>query len=155
MEITVVIILLLIGIILFLLELFLIPGLSIAGIAGTISIIGAVIYAYTEIGTTAGHITFTGSIVLTAIAIWIFLRSRALERLSLKTEIDGKNEPLKDVVVEIGDTGITVSRLAPMGKVKVNGYIMEAKTSDDFIDEGEDIVILEIFKTNVLVERKK
>jgi len=37
-------------------------------------------------------------------------------KMSLKTEIDGKNDPLKDVDVKIGDVGITSSRLAPMGK---------------------------------------
>jgi membrane protein implicated in regulation of membrane protease activity len=41
-----------------------------------------------------------------------------------------------------------------MGKVKVNGFIVEAKTNSDFIDDGDEIVVLEVLKTNVLVERK-
>ena len=59
-----------------------------------------------------------------------------------------------DVSVEVGDTGITSSRLAPMGKVKVNGHIVEAKTNDDFIDEGVEVKVLEVMNTNILVERK-
>ena len=154
MEITIVVVLLLVGIIFFLLELFLIPGISIAGIAGTLFVGGAVYYAYDKIGNTAGHLTLLGGIVLLGIAVWIFLRSKALEKMSLKAGIDGKNDPLKDVSVEVGDTGITSSRLAPMGKVKVNGHIVEAKTNDDFIDEGVEVTVLEVMNTNILVERK-
>ncbi len=30
---------------------------------------------------------------------------------------------------------------------------MEAKTADDFIDQNEEIVVKEVYKTNVLVEK--
>ncbi|MGB4414756.1 MAG: NfeD family protein [Paludibacter sp.] len=153
MEITIVVVLLLIGIIFFLVELFLIPGISLAGIAGTLFVGAAVYYAYSQIGNTAGHLTLLGGVVFLGIAVWIFLRSKTLEKMSLKTEIDGKNDPLKDVDVKIGDVGITSSRLAPMGKVKINGHIVEAKTNDDFIDEGVEVKILEVMNTNILVER--
>lgn len=153
MEIAIVLVLLLVGIIFLLLELFLIPGLSLAGIAGTISMGAAVYYAYAQIGNTAGHLTLIGGLLLSAIAVWIFIKSKALEKMSLKTEIDGKVDPLAEVKVSIGDTGVTASRLAPMGKVKINGFVMEAKTNDDFIDEGSEIRVIDILKTNVLVER--
>ncbi|MDD5185402.1 MAG: NfeD family protein [Paludibacter sp.] len=153
MDITIVIILLIVGVIFFIVELFLIPGISVAGIAGTLFMGGAVYYAYTHISSTAGHLSLVGSILLLGIAIWIFLRSKALDRFSLKAEITGKNDPLESVVIHIGDKGISQSRLAPMGKVKVNGFIVEAKTNDDFIDPGVEVVVLDIFKTNILVER--
>ena len=87
------------------------------------------------------------------ISIWLFLRSRALEKMSLTTVIDGKNEPLKDMNIQVGDTGIALSRLAPMGNVRINGQTVEAKTYDDFIDQGEAVVVKQVFSTNVLVER--
>ncbi len=153
MDVTIVVVLLLLGILFFLLELFLIPGISLAGIAGTVFMGGAIYYAYSVIGNGAGHITLASSLVLLAITIWIFVRSNALEKMSLKTEIKGKNDPLENMVLNIGDKGITQSRLAPMGKVKVNGHIVEAKTNDDFIDPGVEVIILQVFNTNILVER--
>jgi len=153
MEITIVLVLLLAGIAFLLLELFLIPGLSLAGIASVLLTGSAIYYAYTNIGSTAGHFTLMGGLLLSGIAVWVFLKSKALEKMSLKTEIDGKNDPLANVKIAVGDTGKAISRLAPMGKVKVNGYTMEAKTNDDFVDEGSPIRIVEILKTNVLVER--
>jgi membrane-bound ClpP family serine protease len=154
MEIAVVFILLLVGVLLLLMEMFLIPGLSIAGIGGVVFLGGAVYYAYAFIGVEAGHLTLIGAAIMMIVAIWVFLRSKALERMSLKTEIDSKNDPLKDVDVKVGDEGITSSRIAPMGKVKINGSVIEAKTTDDFIDENTEIVVTKVYSTNVLVERK-
>lgn len=155
MEITIVIVLLLIGIIFILLELFLIPGISIAGIAGTIFMVGSVFYAYSQIGATAGHITLFGSVVLLVITVTIFVRSKALEKMSLRTNITGKNDPLMNIEINVGDIGITTSRLAPMGKVKINGKIVEAKTNDDFVDQGTEVRVSQVFSTNILVERIK
>lgn len=155
MEIAVVFILLLVGIILLLVEMFLIPGLSIAGIGGVIFLGGAIYYAYAFIGAEAGHLTLVGAAIMMIIAVWIFLRSKALERMSLKTEIDSKNDPLKDIDVKVGDVGLTSSRLAPMGKIKIDGHIVEAKATDDFIDENTEVIVTQVYNTNVLVERKK
>lgn len=154
METVIVILLVIVGVVLLLVELFLIPGVSVAGIAGVFFFGGAIYYAYEALGSTAGHLTLFASLVVLVLAVWIFVRSRALEKMALNTEIDGKNDPLKDVKVQIGDSGTAVSRLAPMGKVKVNGFIIEAKTNSDFIDDGEEIVVLEVLSTNVLVEKK-
>ena len=155
MEIAVVFILLLVGVILLLVEMFLIPGLSIAGIGGVIFLGGAIYYAYAFIGAEAGHLTLVGAAIMMIIAVWIFLRSKALERMSLKTEIDSKNDPLKDIDVKVGDVGLTSSRLAPMGKIKIDGHIVEAKATDDFIDENTEVIVTQVYNTNVLVERKK
>lgn len=154
MDVSIVIILLLLGIAFFLLELFLIPGVSIAGIAGTLFVMIAVYYAYTQIGPMGGHMTLVGGAALMGLSIWFFLRSRALEKMSLQTTIDGKNDPMLNMNIHVGDAGVTLSRLAPMGNVRINNQTLEAKTNDDFIDEGEMIVVRQVFSTNVLVERK-
>lgn len=154
MEITVVFILLLVGVALLLIEMFLIPGLSIAGIGGLIFLGGAIYYAYAFIGPDAGHLTLLAGFIMMVIAVWIFIRSKALERMSLKTEIESKNDPLKGIDVKVGDVGTTSSRLAPMGKIKVHGQVVEAKALDDFIDQDVEVVIIKVQSTNVLVERK-
>ena len=153
MEITIVSVLLLLGVVFFLIELFLIPGISFAGIAGTAFLGGAVYYAYSHIGSSAGHITLFVGIALLVISIWIFVKAKTLEKMSLKTEIKGKNDPLENIHIMVGDKGVTASRLAPMGKVKINGHIVEAKTNDGFMDQGVEVVVLEVMNTNILVEK--
>lgn len=152
MNIAIVCILLLVGIIFFLIELFLLPGFSVAGIVGLLFVGGAVYYAFAFVGGLAGTVTLIGGLLLFAVAIGWFMRSKALDKMTLKTDITGKVDPLEGINIQPGDTGKTMSRLAPMGKVRINNAVVEAKTNDDFIDPGEDIVVLEVYKTNVLVE---
>jgi len=78
------------GILFLLLEMFLLPGFGIAGISGFACLVAAVVVAYIKIGAMAGHITLLAVVVLSALAIWGFLRSNALEKMSLDTTIDSK-----------------------------------------------------------------
>lgn len=89
-EILLVALLVLVGVILLVLELFLIPGFGIAGISGFGCLLGAVLAAYLKISALAGHITLAATVVLSALAIWGFLRSRALDKMALDTKIEGK-----------------------------------------------------------------
>lgn len=153
MDIIIVVSLLVLAIAFLLIEFFLIPGVSIAGGAGLVLMAVSVWYAYSHIGPVAGNITLVGSFALTGLSVWFFLKSRALEKMSLKTNITGKVDNIDEEVIKVGDRGITISRLAPMGKIRVNGLIMEAKTNDEFIDQNVAIVVLEVYNTNVLVEK--
>ena len=103
MNILILVLLSLAGIVLLVLELFLIPGIGIAGIAGGGCLVGAVVYAYMAIGATSGHITFFVVLAATAIAIYAFYKSRAIEKMSLDTKIDDK--------VELAAPGKKITRL--------------------------------------------
>lgn len=152
MDVTIVLLLLFLSAVFFLVELFFLPGISVAGVAALLFAGAAVFYAYT-ISPVAGHLTLAGSFVVAGLGVWLFIRSKTLERISLKTDIDSRIEPLKDMDIRVGDKGITASRLAPMGQVKIAGRTVEAKTNDDFIDEGQTVVVLEVKNTNIVVER--
>jgi len=69
---------------------FLLPGFGIAGISGFACLIAAVVVAYMYLGAMAGHITLLAVVVLAALAVWGFIRSHALEKMSLDTTIDSK-----------------------------------------------------------------
>lgn len=90
MNILLVVMLIVAGAVLLLLELFLLPGFGIAGIAGFMSLAGAVVAAYLEIGVTAGHITLGAAIITTALAVYVFFRTRAIEKMGLDTSINSK-----------------------------------------------------------------
>lgn len=155
MEIAIIATLLALGIIFFIVEFFFLPGITIAGIVGVLFIGAAVIFAYANLGSGAGTITLVGGLILLGFAFWRFMKSKTLDKISLKTEIDEKIEPLKGLDIKPGDEGKTVSRLAPMGKVRINNAVVEAKVNDDFIDENEAVVVLKVYNTNVLVEKKE
>jgi len=69
---------------------FLLPGFGIAGISGFACLIASVVVAYVKMGAMAGHIALLAVVVLCALAIWGFLRSKALEKMALDTTIDSK-----------------------------------------------------------------
>mgnify|MGYP003294126091 FL=1 len=86
------IILVLFGVGLLLAEMFLLPGFGVAGIFGLCSLVGAVVIAYVKLAALwawAGHVTLAACIVLCGIAVWIFLKSKALNKMALDTKIEG------------------------------------------------------------------
>jgi membrane-bound ClpP family serine protease len=50
-----------------------------------------------------------------------------------------------------GDEGITLSRLAPIGKANICDRVVEAKSTGDFIDENTAIRVIRVDGYNVLV----
>lgn len=86
------IMLVLFGIGLLLAEIFLLPGFGVAGIFGLLSLAGAVLIAYlklTSLWVWAGHVTLAACVVLCAIAIWVFVKSKAMDKMALETKIEG------------------------------------------------------------------
>ena len=87
-----VVLLVLAGVALLLMEMFLLPGFGIAGISGFACLIGSVVVAWIYLGRLAGYITLGACVLLSGLAIWGFLRSRALDKMALDTKIDGHVE---------------------------------------------------------------
>ena len=150
MDILIIVLFLLFGIILLLIEIFFLPGITIAGIAGIAFLIGGIVFAF-SVDATHGIYTMIVAAVALGFAIWYFMRSRMLDKMSLHAEIDGKVETIDESSIKIGDRGVTASRLAPMGKVKINGITVEAKSLFDFIDEDTEIEVIAVNSTNVEV----
>ena len=87
-----VVLLVLAGVALLLMEMFLLPGFGIAGVSGFASLAGAVVLAWMKLGHVAGLITLGACVIVTALAIWGFLRSKALDKMALDTKIDSHVE---------------------------------------------------------------
>lgn len=155
-DIIVVFAVILLGIIFLLIEIFLLPGISIAGIAGLIIVIGAIAYAYIYIGSSTGNIALVSSVVLLSTSFVLLVRSKTLRKISLDTNIESTvdNSDLKKI--NIGDTGKTISRMNPMGKISINGVMVEGKSyNGDHIDEDTEIVVVGISMSNIIVKRKE
>ena len=140
-----------VAVVLFLLEIFLLPGITIAGIGGALFAIGGIIYAYST-GTVLGHVTLIGSVVLfIGFFAWL-LRAKSFQRVALNTNVDSTLTSTRDMGLQVGDKGIALSRLAPIGKARFGDTTVEAKTQGDFIDEQTPIVIIRLDGYNVVVE---
>ncbi len=151
MDILLVILLVLVGVLLFLAELFFFPGFGVAGVAALVCLAGGVGAAYFYLGALAGHITLIAALLLCGVAVWIFLKRRTLDKMALKTDIKSKVDLLQNTNIKVGDQGICISRLAPMGKVRVGEIEIEAKSQDVFLDNATPIEIIAIDGNKVIV----
>ncbi len=145
-----IILLIIIGIILLFVEFAIIPGITVAGIAGAISLIASIYIAFEKFGFGVGILTAIIILVACPFLINLFFKSKSSKKIQLSANINENIYQIKDI--NIGDFGLTVSRLAPMGKVKVNNQVVEAKSISGFINENESVQVIEINKTYVIVE---
>lgn len=152
MTIAGIILLIILGIVLILLEFLVIPGVTIAGIGGFILLAGGVYLSYHYYGVETGNYTLAGTAVLITGSIVLALRSRTWKKLMLRSSIDSKVNEIEEGKINIGDTGVTISRLAPMGKIQVNDEYYEAKTLNDFIDPNVEVVIKKIENNIIIVK---
>lgn len=156
MSIPLIIFLILLGIVLFLIEFLLVPGITIAGIGGGILMIGGVIMAYHYHGTAVGNYVLIGTAVVAFITVYFVLKTKTWNRIMLKKQIDGKVNIVDQEVpkVKVGDVGETVTRLNPMGKVIVNGEYFEAKSEDKFIDQKSTVEVVKVLSNKIIVKLK-
>ena len=131
----------------------LLPGVSIGAILAMSCYGGAIYYAFSALGTTAGIWTVVAVVILSLITVVISLRSKTWMRLSLKQEIDSTSMPNPALEVKLGSVGVTVSRLAPMGKVNIGGKFYEAKSVDVFIDQQVDVKVVGFDNFTVIVKK--
>jgi membrane-bound ClpP family serine protease len=107
------------------------------------------------LGSTAGNVTLAASAVTLGLTFFGLLKSKSLERISLNTNIDDKVDNSYLLKIAVGDIGVAVSRLNPIGKVLVNDVEAEGKSYDgEFIEEDTEIVVVKVETYNVLVKRK-
>jgi len=137
---------------LFILEIFFLPGTTFSAIAGAVFAVAGIWFAYSRLGATGGNITVIGSGIAFGVVFLWMMKSGALNKVALKEEIDSKVEGIEKDKIKPGDQGITLSRINPMGKVRINGETVEAKSTGDFIDENQPIVVVKVYATNVLIE---
>lgn len=153
MEILIIIALIVAGLILFLIEVFLVPGITLAGIASAASLLYAIYYAFSDLGTQVGFITLAVvALGIVGITVWV-MRSKTVDRLSLKKELDFRPDPLKGISVKVGDRGTTLTRLTLIGNANINGHIIEVQSVDGFIEERTPIEVSRIDNRTVYVQR--
>lgn len=148
----IVISLLLIGLTLIIVELVFIPGTTVVGLLGLIFAIVGIVISYSHFGNDIGFYILLATLASTLAALFYSFRSGAWSKFSLKSSISSKvNEGIM-ASLHIGDEGITVSTLRPMGKAEFNSKTFEVKTSGNYIERGEKVKITQIESNQIVVE---
>lgn len=154
MSLTLIIILIVAGLLFLLLEVLVIPGTTVVGVAGLGLIVFSIWEAYHVYGSPAGHFVLAGTVFLLLLGLYITFKTNTWNRLMLKTNISGKVNEIDPETVHVGDTGKAVSRICPSGKAVFNNEFFEVHTNGDFIDQETEVIVSQIVDNKVFVKRK-
>lgn len=151
-----VIILIILGILLFLIEFLIIPGTTIAGIGGLILMGSGVYLAFENFSSQVGFIVLIATLAASLIILIIALRSRTWKGVMLQDKIYGKVNLGPDVgKINPGDRGIAITRMNPMGKIKVNDIIIEGKSQQGYLNPKTEIEVIKITGSQAIVKPVK
>ncbi len=158
------------GVILLVLEIFLIPGFGIFGILGIIFIIvglamSLILNDFFDLSISGSErITQSFLIVLVsmiaAIALSVIfggniLKSGAFQKLVLNDEQQSNQgyQVKKPRIELLGKRGFAKTDLRPSGRIDIEGEWFDAVSDDGYIDHGTDIIISKIENYNLVVRK--
>lgn len=152
MEIITIIFLIILAIILLVVEFMLIPGISIAGIGSLASFAFATFLAFRDFGNIGGIITLGAILIIIPTFLYNFFKGKGMKRMILKSDIESKVESYDKDSIHENDEGQTIGRLAPAGKAKINGQIVEVHSTGMYVDPNTPIKVTKIDGNTIIVQ---
>jgi membrane-bound ClpP family serine protease len=147
--------LILVGGLMLVVELVLLPGITIAAIGALGCYGGAGWLAWNNYGVRGLLFVVAVVIVLTVVATWFSLRAKTWQRFALGDKIESRSQEAPQRKVKAGDRGTALGRLAPMGKVTIDGREYEAKTTGAFVDQQTEVEVVGFENFIVIVKPVK
>ena len=161
------IVLFVVGLVLIILEIFVIPGFGVAGISGIIMVIISLFLALS--GTNMPYVdtsiisialiqlstALAGALLLIFILAKFLPKSSTFSRLILaESEKTNKGFVSANKISKIvGKEGVALTTLRPAGIVEIDGKRIDAMTEGDYIEKGEKIVVISSEGIKVVVAK--
>lgn len=161
-----------VGLILIALEIFVIPGFGVAGIAGIICTVGSLIFMMlgndifdfefvpageiTKAATAVGVGVF-GSMLLLIVLGYRFTESKMFQRVALVTTQKKDEGYIATFYQEdlVGKEGVAVTILRPSGRIEINDEIYDAYTRGEYVEQGTKVMVVSQQGTSLQVRIKK
>lgn len=147
-----VIVLILVGTFLVVGEILFIPGVFVAGTIGVIMNIIGVIFSYKYFDNTIGTIVLIVTILVNVFSLAFVFRGKSWERFALKDESSGKAKIDHHSIFKLGDKGVTISTLKPVGKAIFGEKEVEVSSLGGYIEENREVEIIQILSDKILVK---
>ncbi len=155
MEWIMVIALILVGAILLVVELFLMPGTMVVGFLGIIANLLGIGLSYFQFGGEVALTTFGVAGVINAFTIYRAFQKGTWKKVTLsKTlETEALSEKLSNKL-EVGDTGVSISALRPIGTADFEGETYEVTAKRGLIEAGKPLSIVKISGAKIYVKEQ-
>lgn len=155
MDMFFIILLIVLGVLFLVAEIVLLPGVSIGALLSLVCYGGAAYLALRDFGTGTCVVVIVVILLLSTVATVISLRAKTWQRFSLHQKIDSSSADTPAMDLRVGDRGVTLSRLAPMGKIDIGGRIYEAKSLDSYVDPQREVEVVGFENFSVIVKTVK
>lgn len=161
-----------IGIILLLLEIFVIPGFGVTGISGIVLIVGSLFFALIDnfnfnFEYVSSHNILVAMItvmigVILAVALVLYLSHKIgskglMGKSALKLEQNVKDGYVgvpQELAQFVGKTGVTTTVLRPSGKIEIDGVVYDAVSQNEFLDAGTSVRVVKYENTQLYVVKQ-
>ena len=139
MEMFYIVLLVFFGLLFLVAELVLLPGVSIGAVLALVCYGSSVYLAFRDFGPVTGTVVILVILVLSVIA----------------TVVSSSMPVIPAEELQVGDRGVTLSRLSPMGKVEIGGRTYEAKSQGAYVDQQRDVEVVGFENFSVIVKTIK
>lgn len=158
------------GIILIILEVFVIPGFGVAGVSGIVLVVvGLVLSLLNNVAFDFSMVSFDSIleatfVVIIAIFAAIILAFLGVKKvlssprfgITLNTEVDSKSgfvavDMQKNQLV--AREGIAISILRPAGKIEIDNKVYDAVSEDSYINKGDKVVVVRQLNNQLQVRK--
>lgn len=145
------------GVVLLLIEIFLIPGFGLTGISGIILIFVSIFFtlgggekALYSIGVVAAIL-----LVLFVILLILFPRLPIWKKLGLKERLETEKGYTSYTKIDelVGKEGIVLTTLRPAGTIEIDGKRYDALSLGEFIEKGTKIKVIKVEGGKIIVEK--
>ena len=164
-------ILFLLGVVLLVIEIFVIPGFGVAGISGIVLMLSSLVLAQQDFIVPAFDWQWSvlqqnllmvlasavGAFVVFGIAAMALKRAPGFNRLALQTTQDaGLGYSVQDSDVSeryLGKRGITLSTLRPVGNIEIDDELLQAEADGEYLDRGVQVEVTEVSGNRMVVRK--
>ena len=150
-------VLLLLGFISLLLDIFIFAGFGGFGLAGIIMAIWGIVLLSVDVTqlTAALAISLVGSIVLFLVGLRLMSRYKMWNKLTLSDKqqnMEGYVAPDRELIKYTGMEGIALTPLRPAGSAEISGDRIDVVTDGEFIAKGAKVVVNKVEGLRVIVK---
>jgi len=147
----------LLGLIAFLLEIFVFPGFGVAGITGVILVGWGIFLIAVDVtqATAALVLAVVATIVILIVGLRLMSRYNMWYRLTLQNKQqndEGYVAPAPELSFYAGKEGVALTPLRPAGSAEVDGRRLDVVTEGEFIPKGRPVKVIKVEGTRVVVK---
>ncbi|MGM0602133.1 MAG: NfeD family protein [Bacillota bacterium] len=146
----------LLGIILIILEVFVIPGFGVAGISGIAAVMTSLFFFFPDKSTAVN--VLASVMIMTVLSAVILIKllgvSKFWKRISLSTDAEKyfSHSSKKDL---LGKTGITITPLRPAGIMEIDSQRLDVVSDGGFIDKEVEVDVIAVSGSRIVVKKSK